>query len=70
MALLEDIITTINEMSDDELSEALREIRHNRTKETIIITRAREKKDSTDKLLAKMTPEMAKALLKSMGVEV
>ena len=68
MALLEDIVTTINEMTDEELFEALRDIRHNRTKETIILTKAREKKDSGEKLLEKMTPELAAMLLKQMGV--
>lgn len=70
MALLEDIITTIGEMTDEELFEALRDIRHNRTKETIIITKAREKKTSADKIMSGMTPEMAKALLAKMGVTV
>lgn len=68
MALLEDIIQTISDMTDDELYESLRDIRHNRTKETIILTKAREKKDSTEKLLNGMTPEMARALLAKMGV--
>jgi uncharacterized protein YrzB (UPF0473 family) len=68
MALLEDIVTTINEMTDEELFEALRDIRHNRTKETIILTKAREKKDTGAALLNKMTPELAAMLLKQMGV--
>lgn len=68
MALLDDIVTTIKDMSDEELYEALKDIRHNRTKETIILTKAREKKNSADKLLANITPEMAKALLAQMGV--
>jgi len=70
VALLEDIVTTISEMSDEELFEALKDIRHNRTKETIILTKAREKKNSADKVLANMTPEMARALLAQMGVEL
>jgi uncharacterized protein YrzB (UPF0473 family) len=68
MALLEDIVTTINEMTDEELFEALRDIRHNRTKETIILTKAREKKDAGASLLNKMTPELAAALLRQMGL--
>lgn len=68
MALLEDIITTISEMTDDELYEALRDIRHNRTKETIILTKARQKKDTSEKVMEAMTPEMALAMLKKMGL--
>ena len=68
MALLEDIVTTIEQMTDEELFEALREIRHNRTKETIILTKAREKKDTTSKVMESMTPEMALALMKKMGL--
>ena len=68
MALLEDIVTTISEMTDEELFESLRDIRHNRTKETIILTKAREKKDTSAKLLDKMTPELAAMLLKQMGL--
>jgi len=68
--LLEDIKRTIDEMSAEELCDALRDIRHNRTKETIIITKAREKKDASEKLLQNMTPEIARVLLKQMGVEV
>lgn len=66
MALIEEIKKTIAEMSDEELVEALGEIRHNRTKETIVLTKARQKKDSADKLLENMTPEMAAALLKQL----
>ena len=68
MALLEDIITTISEMTDEELFEALRDIRHNRTKETIILTKARAKKDTSEKVMEAMTPEMALAMLKKMGL--
>ena len=68
--LLEDIKKTIAEMSDDELCEALKDIRHNRTKETIILTKAREKKDASDALLKQMTPEMKLAMLRKLGVNV
>ena len=68
MALLEDIVLTIGEMTDDELYDALREIRHNRTKETIILTKARQKKDTSEKVMEAMTPEMALAMLKKMGL--
>ena len=64
--LIEEIKKTIDEMTDEELMEALTDIRHNRTKETVILTKARAKKDSSDKLLGSLTPEMAAMLLKQM----
>lgn len=64
---LEDIQQAISELSTEELEEVLKDIRNNRTKETILVTKVREKKDSVDKLLNSLTPDMVAALLKSMG---
>lgn len=64
---LEDIQQAISELSTEELEEVLKDIRNNRTKETILVTKVREKKDNVDKLLNSLTPDMVAALLKSMG---
>lgn len=64
---LEDIQTAISECTTAELEGLLRDMRHNRTKEDIIITKVREKKNALDKMLDGMTPEMARQLLAQLG---
>jgi DNA invertase Pin-like site-specific DNA recombinase len=64
---LEDIQEAIAELSTEELEELLKDIRHNRTKETILVTKVREKKDNIDKMLGNLSGDQIAALLKSLG---
>lgn len=63
---LEDLQISISQMSDTELEELLRSIRHNRTSENVVAKKEKqnkEKKSEIDKLLAKLTPEQIRSLL-------
>lgn len=63
---LEDLQKSISEMSDTELEELLRSIRHNRTSENVVAKKEKqnkEKKSEIDKLLAMLTPDQIKAML-------
>jgi hypothetical protein len=63
---LEDLQISVSSMSDVELEELLRSIRHNRTSENIVAKKEKankEKKSEIDKLLSKLTPEQIRSLL-------
>ena len=63
---LEDLQTSISEMSDTELEELLRSIRHNRTSENVVAKKEKqnkEKKSEIEKLLAMLSPEQLAQLL-------
>jgi hypothetical protein len=63
---LEDLQISVSNMSDIELEELLRSIRHNRTSENVVAKKEKankEKKSEIDKLLSKLTPEQIRSLL-------
>ncbi len=63
---LEDLQQSISQMSDQELEELLRSIRHNRTSENVVAKKEKqnkEKKSEIDKLLKQLSPEQIKELL-------
>lgn len=64
--IIEQLKTSISAMSDTELEELLRDIRHNRTTENVVAKKEKknkEKKSELDKLLAQLSPEQIAALL-------
>jgi hypothetical protein len=63
---LEDLQISVSQMSDEELEELLRSIRHNRTSENVVAKKEKankEKKSEIEKLLAQLTPEQIRTLL-------
>lgn len=67
---IEDLQKSISQMSDEELEELLREIRHNRTTENVVAKKEKkikEKKSEIDKLLSQLSPAQIQELLKSMA---
>ena len=65
---LEDLQISVSAMSDGELEELLRSIRHNRTSENVVAKKEKqnkEKKSEIDKLLAMLTPEQIRSLLEA-----
>jgi len=63
---LEDLQASVSEMSDEDLEELLRSIRHNRTTENVIAKKEKVnkgKQDEISKLLAKLSPAQLSALL-------
>ena len=63
---LEDLQQTISEMSDSDLEELLRSVRHNRTSENVIAKKEKANKvksNDIDKLLAQLTPSQIATLL-------
>ncbi len=63
---LEDLQLTIRQMSDEDLEEMLRSVRHNRTTENVIAKKEKANKtkmSEIDKLLKALSPEQIKALL-------
>ena len=63
---LEDLQQTVSEMSDEDLEELLRSVRHNRTTENVIAKKEKVnkgKQDEISKLLSKLSPEQIAALL-------
>jgi arginine deiminase len=63
---LEDLQASVSEMSDEDLEELLRSIRHNRTTENVIAKKEKVnkgKQDEISKLLSKLSPEQIAALL-------
>lgn len=73
---LKDLITPISELSDEQLLEKLRTIRHNRTTvrpAAAARVKKTEKKESkakmseADKLLSALTPEQLQLLMQQLG---
>ena len=65
---LDDIQSSIDELSTEELEQLLKDIRHNRTKETILVTQVKEKKAAIDKAVAALSPDqIAKLMAQLMG---
>lgn len=63
---LEDLQISVSAMSDEELEELLRGIRHNRTSENVIAKKEKANKEKTgeiDKLLKLLSPEQIRLLL-------
>ena len=63
---LEDLQTSVRDMSDEDLEELLRSVRHNRTTENVIAKKEKVnkvKQDEITKLLSKLSPEQLSALL-------
>jgi hypothetical protein len=63
---LEDLQISVSQMSDEELEELLRSIRHNRTSENVVAKKEKankEKNSEIEKLLAQLTPEQIRTLL-------
>ena len=63
---LEDLQQTVSQMSDEDLEDLLRSVRHNRTTENVIAKKEKvnkTKQDEISKLLSKLSPEQIAALL-------
>lgn len=63
---LEDLQSMARDMSDEDLEELLRSIRHNRTSENVIAKKEKVnkgKQDEISKLLSKLSPAQIAALL-------
>lgn len=63
---LEDLQVMVRDMSDEDLEELLRSIRHNRTSENVIAKKEKSnqgKQDEIAKLLSKLSPAQIAALL-------
>lgn len=63
---LEDLQSMVRDMSDEDLEELLRSIRHNRTSENVIAKKEKVnkgKQDEISKLLSKLSPQQIAALL-------
>lgn len=63
---LEDLQKSISAMSDEELEELLRSIRHNRTSENVVAKKEKQNKEKltgVSKLLSQLTPEQLALLL-------
>jgi hypothetical protein len=63
---LEDLQKSISEMSDTELEELLRSIRHNRTSENVVAKKEKankSKKSEIEKLLGQLSPSQIAKLL-------
>lgn len=63
---LEDLQQSVSQMSDEDLEELLRSIRHNRTTENIIAKKEKvnkSKQDEISKLISKLSPEQLATLL-------
>lgn len=65
---LEDLQISVSAMSDVELEELLRSIRHNRTSENVVAKKEKANKEKTseiDKLLKMLTPDQIRSLLEA-----
>lgn len=63
---LEDLQESVSQMSDEDLEELLRSIRHNRTSENVIAKKEKVnkgKQDELSKLLSQISPEQLAKLL-------
>lgn len=63
---LEDLQQSVSQMSDEDLEELLRSIRHNRTTENVIAKKEKvnkSKQDELSKLISKLSPEQLATLL-------
>ena len=63
---LEDIQEAITELSTEELEDLLKAIRNNRTKETILVTAVKEKKNALDKMLGSLSSDEIAKLMTSL----
>lgn len=66
--MLEDLQLSLKDMSDEELEELLKEIRHNRTTENVIKkkeVKKKKEKNELEALLSKLSPDQLAALLAS-----
>jgi hypothetical protein len=66
---LDDLQQSLSGMSDSDLEELLRSIRHNRTSENVIAKKEKANKTKVseiDKLLAQLSPEQIKNLLEGI----
>ena len=67
---LEDLQTSISAMSNEELEELLKSIRHNRTSENVVAKKEKANKTKTteiEKLLAMLNPAQLKKLLEAQA---
>ncbi len=65
---LSDLQKSLSEMSDAELEELLREIRHNKTNENVIAKKekqSKEKSSNLEKMMKGLTPEQLRSLMEA-----
>lgn len=65
---LSDLQKSLSQMTDEELEELLREIRHNKTNENIIAKKekqSKEKSNNLEKMMKGLSPEQLKQLMEA-----